>query len=321
MAVYTHVSLDEAKEALAAYNIGQVQELTGIKSGVENTNYLLKTDQSKYILTLYEKRVNPMDLPFFLGLMDHLVKSQIPAPAPVPRKDGAFISVIKERPAALTTFLEGSMPDRLTPELCGDIGKTLARLHVAGQGFQMTRPNTMSLPSWKDLFDKTQGRADEVRQGLGAVLTEEMAFLSQSWPTDLPRGLIHADLFPNNVFATDNKITGVFDFYFACTDFLVYDLVITMNAWCFEHNVSFNITKARAMLQGYERVRPLSQEEKWRLPTLARGASMRFLLSRLYDWLNQVPGALVKPLDPTEYLTRLVFHQQISSLTAYGFDP
>lgn len=321
MAVYTHVDADEVTALLSHYDVGTLSSLIGIEQGVENTNYFLNTDKGHFILTLFEKRVDPADLPFFLGLMHHLAQSQIPCPMPVARRDGAFVSTIKERCAALTTFLEGTMIARITPAACAEIGKALARMHVAGQGFPLTRPNTMGLPAWKDLFEKTRAQADDVKGGLCDILTKEMAFLSQSWPTDLPRGLIHADLFPDNVFFKGEGLCGLIDFYFSCTDFLAYDLVICMNAWCFEHNVSFNITKARALIEGYERIRPLTAEEKWRLPTLARGASMRFLLSRLYDGLNQVPGALVKAKDPTDYLSRLVFHQQVPSFTAYGLDP
>jgi homoserine kinase type II len=222
----------------------------------------------------------------------------------------------------LFSFLEGAAPERITPALCAEVGMWLARLHMAGEGMVLTRGNGMSLPAWRDLIGQCGDRANEVAPGFAEILKDELAFLSQSWPSNLPRGVIHADLFPDNVFFDGDKLCGMIDFYFACTDFLAYDLVITLNAWCFEqNNVAFNITKARALLRGYERVRPLTAEERWRLPTLARGASIRIIATRLYDWLHQVPGALVKAKNPLDYLTRLQFHQQISSLTAYGFDP
>ena len=320
MAVYTKVSADEAAGFLAAYDLGTLRDLAGIRQGVENTNYFVTTTTGRYVLTLYEKRTRREDLPFFVGLMEHLGHQGIPCPLPVQGKDGQALRELNDRPAALVSFLEGKMPERITPEICAEVGRGLARLHQAGKTFEKKRDNSVGLPAWLDLFAACKNRADDVMAGLSALIDSELSFLQQNWPRALPQGVIHADLFPDNVFFGDDKLCGIIDFYFACTDALAYDLVITLNAWCFERSVAFNLTKAHALIKGYESVRPLSKTEREALPILARGAAMRFLLTRLYDWLHQVEGALVKAKDPLEYLTRLQFHQHVANVTSYGFE-
>ncbi len=320
MAVYTKVSDSEAAAFLGAYDVGELRGLFGIKQGIDNTNFLLTTTQGRFILTLYEKRLRRDEIPFFAQLLTHLSGRGLPCPAPVPGRDGEVLRVLNGRPAMIVSFLDGATPNPITPEHCGEVGRGLAQLHRAGEGFPLERPNTLGQAAWAALFAKSEARTDEVRQGLGDVVRNELAFLSQHWPNDLPRGVIHADFFADNVFFDGAKLCGMIDFYFACSDALVYDLAITFNAWCFERDVAFNITKARALLRGYEAARPLSAAERTALPILLRGASMRFLLTRLHDWLNQVPGALVKPHDPLKYLTRLQFFQQTTTLAAYGFD-
>ena len=321
MAVYTKVSTEDAARFLAAYDLGEVRELAGIRQGVENTNYFLTTSAGRYVLTLYEKRTRREDLPFFVGLMEHLAQNGIPCPSPLRAKDGEALRELNGRPAALVSFLEGKMPERITPEICGEVGRGLARMHEAGKHFSLQRENSVGMPAWLDLFAQNKARADEVMAGLGSIIETELAFLQKNWPRALPRGVIHADLFQDNVFFDESKLCGVIDFYFACTDFLAYDLVITLNAWCFERSVAFNLTKAHALIKGYESVLPLAASEREALPVLARGAAMRFLLTRLHDWLHQVPDALVKAKDPLEYLTRLQFHQHVANVTAYGFEP
>lgn len=321
MAVYTKVSDAEAAEFLHAYDLGEFKELTGIKQGVENTNYVLRTAQERTILTLYEKRVKPEDLPFFLGLMEHLAQKGVPCPQPIRDKAGEILGRLNGRPAAITSFLPGAMTQRIQPEECAELGRALAGIHVAAAGFPLHRPNALSLPGWEKLLKDCHARADEVRPGLSTVLETEFAWLRAHWPADLPFGVIHADLFPDNAFFAHGKLCGLIDFYFACEDFLAYDLGICFNAWCFERHASFNITKARAMVKGYEQVRPLSAAEKTALPLLMRGSDLRFLLTRLYDWLNRVPGALVKAKDPLEYMTRLNFHQMAKTISDYGLDP
>ncbi len=318
MAVYTEVSGEEIGAFLEAYDIGRLASFKGIAEGVENSNYLLLTDRAPFIVTLYEKRVASEDLPFFLGLMAHLAARGVPCPTPIHGRDGNALRELCGRPAAIVSFLNGVWARRPQPEHCAALGEALARLHIAGADFGSSRPNALSLAGWRPLYAACGRRADTVQEGLGAVLEAELAHLEAEWPGDLPAGVIHADLFPDNVFFEGFRLTGLIDFYFACNDYFAYDLAVCLNAWCFERNGEFNITKARQMLSSYRRVRECSAAEVEALPLLARGAALRFLLTRLYDWLNQVEGALVKPKDPIEHLQKLRFHQQVSGPAAYG---
>lgn len=320
MAVYTEVSDEELEAFVAGYDIGEVMSFKGIAEGVENSNYLLQTDRGQYILTLYEKRTKPEDLPFFLDLMEHLAARGLACPTPLHGRDGAALRSLCGRPAAMVSFLTGMSARRLGLNHCAALGGAMAEMHVAGADFAQSRRNDLSVSGWRPLFDLEKHRADEVKPGLAAFIAAELDALEQNWPTTLPSGLIHADLFPDNVFFHGDKVSGIIDFYFACTDALVYDIAICLNAWCFEPDGSFNATKARLMLNGYRKVRPLSAEELQALPLLARGAAMRFLLTRLYDWVNTPAGALVKRKDPLEYYRKLRFHQGISGPGAYGIE-
>ncbi len=320
MAVYTEVADEELEEFIASYAIGAMRSCKGIAEGVENSNYLLQTEVGRYILTLYEKRVSPEDLPFFLGLMEHLASRGIACPLPVRDREGRTLRELAERPAALITFLDGVSVRRASIEQCGSVGDALARLHLAGEGFSPERSNSLSLSGWSQLFGAIEDKADGIIPGLAEEICSELAFLKGRWPTDLPRGVIHADLFPDNVLFLGSSVSGLIDFYFACNDMLAYDIAICLNAWCFEADASFNVTKARAMLQGYQRVRPLLAEELDALPQLARGAATRFLLTRSYDWLNTDGQALVKRKDPNEYLRKLRFHRRVVSYRDYGID-
>ena len=320
MAVYTEVGDEELEAFVAEYELGTVLSCKGIAEGVENTNYLIHTSAGSYILTLYEKRVAAADLPFFLGLMEHLAGKGIPCPTPVHGRDGQALRRLCGRPAAIVTFLDGMWPRRIRTEHCAGVGAALARLHVAGQDFAMSRRNALTVDSWRPLLAASAARAGEVQQGLAAVLEEELDFLETNWPIELPSGICHADLFPDNVFFVGDKLSGLIDFYFACNDFFAYDLAVCLNAWCFERDRSFNITKARAMLSAYRQVRPFSDAELAALPLLARGCALRFLLTRLYDWLNTPAGALVKRKDPLEYLAILQFHQVVAGPGAYGLE-
>ena len=320
MAVYTEVSDEDLRAFVAQYALGDVLSCKGIAEGVENSNFLLVTDSGPYILTLYEKRTRREDLPFFLGLMQHLSDRGIACPLPVQGKDGIALRELCGRPAVIVTFLSGMWPRRITPRHCAQLGEALARLHLAGADFPMARPNALSLAGWRELYETCAPRADEITPGLRATLDTELEALETRWPGDLPSGIIHADLFPDNVFFRDGTLTGLIDFYFACNDLLVYDVAICMNAWCFEADGAFNATKARLLLTSYQKVRPLSREELAALPWLCRGASVRFLLTRLYDWLNHPPGAFVKPKDPLEYLRKLRFHQSVKGLGDYCID-
>ena len=318
MAVYTEVFDDELIHFVAQYEIGQVIACKGIAEGVENTNYLLQTDDGLFILTIYEKRVATEDLPFFLGLLDHLAARDVPCPTPVHGRDGSTLRTLAGKPAAIVTFLKGVWPRRPTPQHCAEVGAALAQMHSAGQEFELQRANALSLDGWPRLIEATTARADEVQSGLGKEIVREFETLRENWPVSLPTGVIHADLFPDNVFFMGDKLSGLIDFYFACNDAFAFDLAICLNAWCFEHGTEFNITKARRLLSAYSAVRPIEAAELDALPQLARGAALRFLLTRLYDWLHQVDGAMVKPKDPLEYLTKLRFHQQVAGPGAYG---
>ena len=318
MAVYTEVT-DEALAAfLTGYAIGEMVVFRGIAEGVENSNYALKTTGGDFILTLYEKRVDPADLPWFLGLMEHLVARGITCPRPVRARDGEALRMLAGRHAAITTFLPGVWPRRVRVEHCAPVGAALAGLHLAGADYAPTRPNALGFHGWRPLLERSRARADEVRPGLMAELDTALTEVLAAWPAALPAGHIHADLFPDNVFFLGDTLSGLIDFYFAATDFLAYDLAVCLNAWCFDLDFSFNVTKGRALLNAYTALRPLSAAERAVLPVLCRGAALRFLLTRLYDWLNTPDGALVTRKDPMEYVRRLRFHRAAQDEHAYG---
>lgn len=320
MAVYTEVSDDDLAAFVAGYGIGQLLSYKGIAEGVENTNYIVHTTRGSFILTIYEKRVAAQDLPFFMALMRHLAQRGVPCPVPLVDASGQALGTLSGRTAALVTFLEGLWVRRPKPEHCAHVGEALARLHLAGEGFPMTRANALGLQGWRDIFVRFSESADEIATGLSSVIAEELEQLRAMWPQSLPSGVIHADLFPDNVFFIGPELSGLIDFYFACNDALAYDLAICLNAWCFEADHSFNITKGRALIQGYDRVRPLERAEREALPLLARGAALRFLLTRSYDWLNTPADAQVTPHDPIDFLRRLRFHQSVHSIREYGCD-
>jgi homoserine kinase type II len=320
MAVYTEVPDEELCRFVAEYDIGDVVAAKGIAEGVENSNYLLQTFRGSYILTLYEKRVARSDLPFFLGLMDHLAAQGFPCPTPIHGRDGRALRELCGRPAAVVTFLQGLWPRRIESWHCAALGDALARMHRAGAGFAMTRANALSVDDWRALFEKSASQADRVAKGLARELAAELDTLERDWPRTLPTGVIHADLFPDNVFFLGKKLSGFIDFYFACNDFYAYDIAVCLNAWCFEPDGSFNVTKARLLLSSYRKVRDFAPEELAALPLLAQGSALRFLLTRLYDWLHHPAGALVKPKDPLEYLQKLRFHRGVAGPGAYGLD-
>ena len=318
MAVYTEISDGELTGFLAQYDLGAVLSCKGIAEGIENSNYLLRTEAGVYILTIYEKRVRREDLPFFLGLMDHLVSHGFPCATPIRGRDGEPLREVAGKPAAIASFLDGVSLRHPAPEHCGLLGDAMARLHLAAADFEMERANELSLAGWRPLFESCETRADEIEAGLESSIAAELDYLEQAWPEALPEGVIHADLFPDNVFFLGQELSGVIDFYFACNDFLAYDLAVSLNAWCFERDGAFNITKAGQIFRAYGKVRPLDAAELAALPVLARGAALRFLLTRLHDWLNRVEGAFVRPKDPLEYWHKLSFHQGVGDASAYG---
>jgi homoserine kinase type II len=321
MAVYTDVAAEDLADFLKGYDIGELLSYKGIAEGVENSNYLLHTGKGAYILTLYEKRVAADDLPYFLSLMAHLAARGVHCPQPEKNRRGEVYSQLAGRPAAIINFLEGMWPRKPNAAHCAGVGDALARMHLAGRDFPLVRNNPLSVAGWRTLFDAAAPRADSVQAGLRDFLARELDHLAARWPADLPVGVIHADLFPDNVFFLGDKVSGLIDFPFACNDILAYDVAICLNAWCFEADHSFNVTKARALLGAYTRARPLSEAEQKALPLLARGAALRFLLTRLVDVLNVPAGALVRPKDPLEYVRKLRFQQSVRSISDYGIAP
>jgi homoserine kinase type II len=320
MAVYTDIAVEELQAYLGDYELGELLAYKGIAEGVENSNYLLHTSRGHFILTLYEKRVAASELPFFLSLLGHLAARGLTCPQPVKTRAGLALGALAGRPAAIFTFLDGLWIRRPKVAHCEGVGEALARLHLAGLDFPLRRRNTLSVDGWRALYNSAEGRADEVMAGLSRTIETELSHLERSWPRDLPEGVIHGDLFPDNVFFLDTRISGLIDFYFACTDLLAYDVAICLNAWCFEPDHSFNVTKGRALLLGYLRARPLSDGEVAALPLLCRGAALRFLLTRLVDWFATPPGALVRPKEPLEYYRKLRFHQMVASARDFGID-
>ena len=318
MAVYTRVSDDALAAFLRGYQLGRLVSFHGIAEGVENSNFALRTSIGEYILTLYEKRVDPAELPWFLGLMEHLANAGITCPQPVHGQDGAALRELAGRPACITTFLPGSWPRNVRLEHCAPVGANLAALHLAGAGYAPTRTNALGPNGWRPLLERSGARADELAPGLYGELSAALDRILAAWPTGLPRGHIHADLFPDNVFFQDGQLSGLIDFLFAATDLLAYDLAVCLNAWCFDPDLRLDRPRARAMLLAYQAVRPLSSAERAALPVLCQGAAIRFLLTRLYDWLHTPPDAMVVRKDPLEYLHRLRVHLAAGDEHAYG---
>ncbi|MDE1938393.1 MAG: homoserine kinase [Alphaproteobacteria bacterium] len=318
MAVYTEVSFEDLEVFLAGYDLGAPLSFKGIAEGVENSNYYLQTERGSFILTLYEKRVHADDLPFFLGLLEHLAARGIACPLPVRSRAGAQSAHLNGRPAALLTFLNGLSLRRPETAHCAAAGAALAALHAAGRDFTIARPNALGIAGWSPLATQCAPRADTVQDGLAALIKTSLADLAARWPRELPAGVIHADLFPDNVLFMNGAVSGLIDFYFACNDSYAYDLAVMLNAWCFEGDGAYNITKGKSLISAYRKQRDLSAAEIDALPALAAGAALRFLLTRLYDWLNHDPTALVRPKDPRDFAKRLRFHRTVRSASEYG---
>jgi homoserine kinase type II len=321
MAVYTQIDDAELSAFLSEYDLGCPRAFKGIAEGVENSNFLLETDAGRYIMTIFEKRAKREDLPFFMGMMGHLAHKGFPAPEPVVARDGEALRTIGGKTAVIVTFLRGISPSRPSADQCRKLGAGLARFHGALADFDMTRPNDLSMAAWPKMWAGREAEADVLSAGLSGLIAGDMGALEGAWPTAsdaLPVGAIHADLFPDNVFFLDGELSGVFDFYFACTDFLAYDLAVCLNAWCFETRGEYNLTKGRALIQGYHSVRQLTEAERTHLPGLARGAALRFFLTRLIDWTGTPKDALVRPKNPMEYAEKLGFHRRARVIGEYG---
>jgi homoserine kinase type II len=309
VAVYTDINDAELETFLAEFDLGRLVSFKGIAEGVSNSNFLLETDRARFILTLYEHRSREEDLPYFLDLMLWLGEHGYPSPSPQVDREGRMLKRLAGKPAALVSFLSGVSVKRPGPGHCREAGEALAWLHLATEGFPGHRHNNLGQAHWAEMFDTCREAADKLRPGLAAEIDADLAHLADAWPSGLPAGVIHADFFPDNVFFLGGKFAAAIDFYFAANDAFAYDIAICLNAWCFEPDGSFNVTKARNLVAGYEQRRPLSPAERACLPTLAHGAAMRFFLTRMIDWGATPEGALVKPHDPLDYVAKLAFHR------------
>jgi homoserine kinase type II len=318
MAVYTHLSDEELRLLLADYDLGAALAFKGVAEGVENSNFLLDTEAGRFFLTIFEKRVDPKDLPFFMALMELLAEADFPAPRPMHTRRGAVLTEARGKPAVIVTFLPGVSPKRPSALQCRLIGEALARMHRALEGFGGQRANALSVGSWGGLVRPRLVLAEELRAGLADSAAADLVELEAEWPSGLPEGAIHADLFPDNSLFVGDRIGGVIDFYFACVDALAYDVAVCLNSWCFEPRGAFNLTKGQALLTGYQSVRPFSAAEREALPILSRGAAMRFFGTRLTDWAATPTGALVRPKDPLDYADRLDFHRRARKFSDYG---
>ena len=317
MAVYTKLEHQEVRQFLEQYNINNFKDYKGITEGVENTNYLIKTSEQDYILTIYEKRVNENDLPFFIKLLSYLSENKFPCPKPIANKNNEKINRIKNKNAALVTFLNGQSKNKITSEECFEIGKITAQLHEITKKFDINRKNNLSIENWESIFEKTIKQKIDLDESIIKKTKNYLNFLKDKWPKNLPQGIIHADLFPDNIFFTNNKVSGIIDFYFACNDFFAYEIAICINSLCFDNNSTFNMTKAKNLIDGYTSIRTLSEDEKKYLPILSMGAAMRFFLTRLYDFYHTDNKADVKIKDPFEYLKKIEFHSTIKNFNEY----
>jgi homoserine kinase type II len=305
MAVYTDITDGDLETFLAAFDLGTPLALKGIAEGIENSNFLLETEAGRYILTIYERRVREQDLPYFIALMQWLAGRGFPCPTPQADRAGRLLHRLRGKPAALVSFLSGVSVNHPTVEHCKEAGEGLARLHLAGQGFPGRRANALGHDAWRPLFIGHENEAEALKTGLAAAVSADLDALEHAWPADLPQGVIHADMFPDNVFFLHGRFAAVIDFYFACNDALAYDLAVCLNSWCFDETGALRPAHARALLVGYEALRPLSSDERRSLPILTRGAALRFFLTRLIDWGSTPAGALVKPKNPLEYEAKL----------------
>ncbi len=328
MAVYTPLTNEQIADLLEqCYEVGTLDFAVGIAQGVENTNYLVAVRtpsraEQKFILTLYEKRVNPGDIPFFLNLLEHVAAAGVRCPRPIMRRDGALFGEVAGKQATLVTFLHGKSRTIVKNPHAAAVGDALGKLHCATQGFTNTRANALSLAGWQGIYHKIEGRLDSIQPGLEMLVRDELQWLAVHMPATemLPGGVIHADLFPDNVFFEEDAVSGIIDFYFACNDLFAYDVAITLNAWCFEPRGEFSPTKSKLLLANYQKQRAFTPAEIKAFPTLLRGASLRFLLTRTHDWIHRDPQALVRPHDPLEYASKLRFHQRVRHVSEYGLN-
>ena len=322
MAVYTKLSEIQLKDFFLKYNLGKLLNYKEIREGIENNNYFINTEKGKFILTLYEKRVDEKDLPFFISLMKNLFDKNFPSPQPIINKNGNYISEISGKKAAVVSFLEGNAKKVLNPENCYNIGINTAKLHLITKNLSGKRQNKLSIDSWRKIYNKVKKDCSKIHQNLPNIIEKNLDIIEKKWPKNIPSGIIHADLFPDNIFFKGNELSGIIDYYFSCNDYYAFEIAICLNALCFEgrnENLSFNVTKAKNFIDGYSSLRKLSEEEKESLKILCQGAAIRFLLTRVFDYLNLIEGAIVKIKDPVEYLKRLEFHNSVKNYQDYFF--
>ncbi len=322
MAVYTKLSASDLNNFFSKYDLGKVLSYSEIKEGIENTNYFIQTESGKYILTLYEKRVEEKDLPFFIGLMRNLYDSKFLSPEPIINKNGNYISEILNKKAAVISFLDGSAKKNLSPNNCYQVGISTAKLHLITKNLKNKRENKLSVNAWRPLYNKVKKDCSKIHRNLSEIIEKNLFEIEKDWPKNIPSGIIHADLFPDNIFFKNNKLSGIIDYYFSCWDFYAFEIAICLNALCFDgvkEDLSFNVTKAKKFIDGYSSIRKLSDKEKESLKILCQGAAIRFLLTRVFDFLNLTEGAIVTIKDPVEYLKRLEFHNSIKNYQDYFF--
>ena len=322
MAVYTKLSEEQLKNFFLKYNLGKLLNYKEIREGIENTNYFINTEKGKFILTLYEKRVDEKDLPFFISLMKNLFDKNFLSPQPIINKNGNYISEISGKKAAVVSFLEGNAKKVLNPENCHQVGINTAKLHLITKNLSGKRQNKLSIDSWREIYNKVKKNCSKIHPNLPDIIEKNLDIIEKKWPKNIPSGIIHADLFPDNIFFKGNNLSGIIDYYFSCNDFYAFEIAICLNALCFEgknENLSFNVTKAKKFIDGYSSLRKLSEEEKESLKILCQGAAIRFLLTRVFDYLNLIEGAIVKIKDPVEYLKRLEFHNSVKNYQDYFF--
>ena len=322
MAVYTKLSEGELKKFFSKYSLGEILNYSEIKEGIENTNYFIQTEKGKFILTLYEKRVESKDLPFFISLMRNLFDKNFPAPEPIINKNGNYISEIVKKKASVVSFLEGSSKKILSANECYEVGVNTATLHSITKNLSGKRKNKLSINSWRQIYNNVKKDCSKIHPKLTEVIEKNLNAIETNWPKNIPIGIIHADLFSDNIFFKENKVSGIIDYYFSCNDFYAFEIAICLNALCFEgmsENLSFNVTKAKKFIDGYSSIRKLNEDEKISLKVLCQGAAMRFLLTRVFDYLNLIEGAVVKIKDPVEYLKRLEFHNSVKNYQDYFF--
>ncbi len=322
MAVYTKLNQNKIEQILSNYNLGKLDSFKGIEEGIENTNYFLLVNKKKFILTVYEKRVKSEDLPFFSDLMSILNKANFKCPAPICNNKNNTITDFEGKKLMIVSFLEGKAKQNLSPANCKSIGIEIAKMHNLTKNLRLKRKNDLSINSWRKLFNTVKDKCTKIHKDLPKLIEQNLNDVEKNWPKNLPQGIIHADLFHDNIFFIKDKFSGVIDFYFSCEDFFAFEIAICFNALCFDglkNNLSFNVTKAKNFIDGYTSVRTLTDEEKSNIKVLSQGAALRFLLTRVFDTLNTIEGAIVKVKDPMEYLKRLEFHKNAKNHEDYFF--